>query len=112
MTSRPFDIPAASDQPVHRRGRRTVSVLDVLRHPVLDVLNLDTTPATISENTPLAACSRLCGPFLLCPAMCHLVALWTGVSRCPRTYSGRRPAARTVGMHRRLSTDSHEIGRA
>ena len=30
-----------------------------------------------------------------------------GVSRCPRTYSGRRPAARTVGMHRRLSTDSH-----
>jgi len=21
--------------------------------------------------------------------MCHLGALWTGVSRCPRTYSGR-----------------------
>ncbi len=28
----------------------------------------------------------------------------------PRTYSGRRPAARTVGVHRRLSTDGH--GRA
>jgi hypothetical protein len=42
--------------------------------------------------------------------MCHLVALWTAVSRCPRTYSGRRPAARTVGVHRRLSTDGH--GRA
>jgi hypothetical protein len=42
--------------------------------------------------------------------MCHLVSLWTAVSRCPRTYSGRRPAARTVGVHRRLSTDGH--GRA
>src|ERR1039457_481713 len=68
------------------------------------------TPATTCENGPLAGNSRLCGPFLLCPVMCHLVALWTAVSRCPRTYSGRRPAARTVGVHRRLSTDGH--GRA
>jgi hypothetical protein len=31
---------------LHHRRRRTVSVLDVLRHPVLDVLKPDTTPAT------------------------------------------------------------------
>ena len=68
------------------------------------------TPATPWGNGPLAGNSRLCGPFLLCPVMCHLVPLWTAVSRCPRTYSGRRSAARTVGVHRRLSTDGH--GRA
>ena len=66
-----------------------MSVLDVLRHPVLDVLNLDTTPATTPattcENGPLAGNSRLCGPFLLCPGVCHLVALWTPVLRGPRT---------------------------
>src|ERR1700690_408776 len=110
MTSLAFDIPQASDQPDHRDLRRAVSVLDVLRHPVLDVLNLDTTPATTCGNGPLAGNSRPSGPFLLCPVMCHLVALRTAVSRCPRTYSGRRPAARTVGVHRRLSTDGH--GRA
>ena len=68
------------------------------------------TPATTCENGPLAAYSRLGGPFSSCPAVCHLVALWTGVSRCPRTHSGRRTTARTVGVHRRLSTDGH--GRA
>jgi NAD(P)-dependent dehydrogenase (short-subunit alcohol dehydrogenase family) len=31
--------------------------------PVLNVLNLDTAPATTCENGPLAADSRLCGPF-------------------------------------------------
>src|ERR1700733_1964900 len=91
MTSLAFDIPAASGQPGHRGRRRTVSVLDVLRHPVLDVLNLDTTPATTCENGPLAGNSRLCGPFFLCPVVSHLVALWTAVSRHPRTYGGRRP---------------------
>jgi len=49
------------------------------------------TPATTCENGPLAVNSRLGGPFPSCHAVCHLVALWTGVSRCPRTYSGRRP---------------------
>jgi hypothetical protein len=43
--------------------------------------------------------------------MCHLVALWTAVSRCPRTYSGRRPAARTVGVHRRLFHGRPRTGR-
>jgi len=33
------------------------------------------TPATTCENGPLAAETRLCGPFLLCPGACHLVAL-------------------------------------
>src|SRR6266436_1156150 len=47
------------------------------------------TPATTCENGPLARNSRLCGPFLLCPVVCHLVSLRSGVSRCPRTYSGR-----------------------
>ena len=106
MTSLAFDIREASDQTDHRGRRRTVSVLDVLRQPVLDVLNLDTTPATTCENGPLAANSRASGPFLLCPVMCHLVALWTAVSRCPRTYSGRRPAARTVGVHLIMALDA------
>jgi hypothetical protein len=38
------------------------------------------TPATPWENGPLAVDSRASGPFLLCPAMCQLVALWTGVA--------------------------------
>jgi len=33
------------------------------------------TPATTCRNGPLAGNSRLCGPFLLCPVMCHLGAL-------------------------------------
>src|SRR6476469_1637043 len=58
------------------------------------------TPATTSENGPLAGNSRLCGPFLLCPVVCCLVALRGGVSRCPRTYSGRDSCPITVGAHR------------
>jgi len=60
------------------------------------------TPATTCEDGPLAGNSRLCGPFLLCPVVCHLVALRAAVSRCPRTYSGRDPCPSTVGAHRRL----------
>src|SRR6266404_4386907 len=37
------------------------------------------TPATTCGNGPLAANSRAGGPFLLCPVVCHLVALQTGV---------------------------------
>jgi hypothetical protein len=63
-------------------------------------------PATPCENAPLAANSRAGGAFPLCPGMCHLVALWTVMLRCPRTYSGRPPArlgrsvwaATTVGV--------------
>jgi hypothetical protein len=50
MTSLAFDIQAASDQQDHCRRRRTVTVLDVLRHPVLDVLNLDTAGVTGGRN--------------------------------------------------------------
>jgi hypothetical protein len=32
-------------------------------------------PATTCGNGPLAGNSRLCGPFLVCPSVCHLVAL-------------------------------------
>src|SRR5271163_3983391 len=112
MTSLAFDIPQASDQPDHRDLRRAVSVLDVLRHPVLDVLNLDTTPATTCENGPLAGNSRLDGPFLLCPGVCHLVALRAAVSRCPRTHSGRDSCPITVGAHRRLFHGGPRTGRA
>ena len=47
----------------------------------------------------------------LCPGVCHLVALYTVILRCPRTYSGRMSvlpgwSVRTVGC----STDGH--GRA
>ena len=47
------------------------------------------TPATACENAPLAANSRAGGAFPLCPVVCHLVALWTVMLRCPRTHSGR-----------------------
>jgi hypothetical protein len=67
-------------------------------------------PVTTCGNGQLAGISRLCGPFFLYLVVCHLVTLWGAVSRCPRTYSGRRPRPRTVGAHRRLSTDGH--GRA
>src|SRR5579859_8188590 len=68
------------------------------------------TPATTCGNGPLAADSRLGGPFPSRHAAYHCVSPWVDVSRCPRTHSGRRPGARTVGAHRRLSTDGH--GRA
>src|SRR5690348_9397635 len=65
------------------------------------------TPATTCENGPLAANSRAGGPFLLGPGVCHLVALWTVMLRCPRTHSGRASVLQgrsvctvtTVGVH-------------
>jgi hypothetical protein len=47
------------------------------------------TPATTRTNGSLAAHMCAVGPFLLCPVMCHVVALWTPVLRGPRTHSGR-----------------------
>src|SRR5271169_3469177 len=70
------------------------------------------TPATTCENGPLARNSRLCGPFLLCPVVCHLVALRADVSRCPRTHSGRDSCPITVGAHRRLFHGRPRTGRA
>ena len=69
------------------------------------------TPATTCENGPLARNSRLCGPFVLCPVVCHLVALRDGVSRCPRTYGGRDSCPITVGAHRRLFHGRPRTGR-
>src|SRR5690349_1705918 len=68
------------------------------------------TPATRCENAPLAANSRAGGAFLLCPVVCHLVAPWTPVLRCPRTYGGRRRCRQDGRRNRRFSTDGH--GRA
>ena len=66
-----------------------------------------TTPATTCGNGPLAANSRAGGPFLLCPGVCHLVALRAAMLRCPRTHSGRASVLQgrsvctvtTVGVH-------------
>src|SRR6267154_4797312 len=69
------------------------------------------TPATTCENGPLARNSRLCGPFLLCPVVCHLVALRAAVLRCPRTHSGRDSCPVTVGAHRRLFHGRPRTGR-
>src|SRR5690242_19371379 len=65
------------------------------------------TPATTCGNGPLGANSRGGGPFLLGPGVCHLVALWTVMLRCPRTHSGRASVlsgrsvctVTTVGVH-------------
>jgi hypothetical protein len=65
---------------VERAGCKTVGSAYVGSNP---------TPATTCENAPLAANSRAGGAFPLCPVVCHLVALWTVMLRCPRTYSGR-----------------------
>jgi len=70
------------------------------------------TPATTCENGPLTGISRLCGPFLLFPVVCHLVALRAAMSRCPRTYSGRDWCPRTVGAHRRLFHGRPRTGHA
>src|SRR6266568_5504876 len=70
------------------------------------------TPATTCENGPLAGNSRLCGLFLLCPVVCHLVALRAAVSRCPRTHSGRDSCPITVGVHHRLFHGRPRTGRA
>src|SRR6201981_1176591 len=48
------------------------------------------TPATTCENGSLAGNSRLGGPFPPCHALYQGVSLRVDVSRCPRTYSGRR----------------------
>jgi hypothetical protein len=52
------------------------------------------TPATTCENGPLAGMSRLCGPFLLCPAMCHLVAASHDLPAA-RTRAGTRPTLKS-----------------
>ena len=53
---------------------------------------------------PLAADSRASGAFLLCPGVCHLVALQTPVLRCPRTVAdgvrGAGAVRGTVGSAR------------
>ena len=68
------------------------------------------TPATTCENGPLAGNSRLGGPFPSCHALYQGVSLRVDVSRCPRTYSGRRRYRSRGRGHRRFSTDGH--GRA
>jgi hypothetical protein len=50
------------------------------------------------------------GRFPSCHAAYHSVSRCVDMSRCPRTYSGRRPCRSRGRGHRRLSTDGH--GRA
>src|ERR1700722_13668038 len=68
-------------------------------------------PATRCGNGPLAASSRGWWAVLLCPVVCHLGALWTVVSRCPRTHGGRGLCPGTVGAHRRLFHGRPRTGR-
>ena len=92
------------------RGHLEVQAVAVCKTVGSAYVGSNPTPATPWGNGPIAADSRLSGPFSSCPAVCHLVALWTAVSRCPRTYSGRRLGCQDGRRNRRLSTDSH--GRA
>ena len=68
------------------------------------------TPATTCENGPLAAETHPRGRFPSCHAAYHGVSRCVDMSRCPRTYSGRRPDRSRGRGHRWLSTDGH--GRA
>jgi hypothetical protein len=63
------------------------------------------TPATTCGNGPLAAETRPRGCFRSCHVAYLIVSLCVEVSRCPRTYSGRRPGRLRGRGHRRLSTD-------
>jgi hypothetical protein len=63
------------------------------------------TPATTCGNGPLAAETRPRGCFRSCHVAYQSVSLCVEVSRCPRTYSGRRPGRLRGRGHRRLSTD-------
>ena len=65
------------------------------------------TPATTCGNGPLAAETRPRGCFRSCHVAYQSVSLCVEVSRCPRTYSGRRPGRLRGRGHRRLSTDGH-----
>ena len=95
MQRRHRSFPQASPQATDQRPTSAVAVCKTVGY-AFDGSN--PSPATTCENGPLAADLRLCGPFFLRLTTCHLVALWTVVLRYPRTYSGRRPAARTVGV--------------
>ena len=92
MTSRALDIPAANRSYLPDPGRHAgPAVLDVLRHPVLDVLNLDTTPATTSETAPWLRKRGPAGRFLLvtmCISTCHYGSMHGSV-RVHMVYSAR-----------------------
>ena len=63
-----------------------------------------------AETGPLAANSRVGGPFPSCHGLYQVVSLCVDALRCPRTHSGRCPGRSRGRGHRRLSTDGH--GRA
>ena len=74
-------------------------------------------PATTCENGPLAASTRLCGPFPSRHAMYQGVSLRVDAWQCPRTYSGQRPG-KTSGAYNRslcypnaVGSDEDAVGR-
>jgi len=58
------------------------------------------TPATTSENGPLAAETRPGGPFSSCHAMYQGASLWVDAWQCARTYGVQRPG-KTSGAYNR-----------
>jgi len=88
---------SVQSRPDHHCRRRTVSVLDASRHPVPDVLNLDTTPATTCEDGPLAADSRLCSRPQNHEAMVYWAAVFIMTRRLTR-YENRENLAEGVGF--------------
>jgi hypothetical protein len=60
------------------------------------------TPATICENGPLAAETRLGGPFSSCHGVYQGVSPWVDAWQWLRTYSGQRPGGTSGAYNRSL----------
>jgi hypothetical protein len=114
----------------HCRQPREISFPQVIRHVEVQAEAYYKTvgfaypgsnpgPATTCENAPLAANFSCWRGVFRCPGVCHHVALWTPVLRCPRTYSGRASVllgrsvrtVRTVVAHRRRFHGRPRMGR-
>src|SRR3954452_17704905 len=110
MTIRAFDMPAASGRPHQHQGRRAApDVLDVPRHPVLYVLNLDTTStftAILGHARPAAApvgggVLEPQGTFFLDDAPARSGGPASSAARRPSPRSRAPPACRASQGHHR-----------
>ena len=111
MTSRAFDIPAASGQPGHRGRRRTGKCPQCLETPCPGCPEPRHNTCHHLRKRPVSCEFSAVRAVFLCPAVCHLVALRAAASRCPRTHSGRDLCPGTVGAHRRLFYGRPRTGR-
>src|SRR5271166_1710975 len=60
------------------------------------------TPATTSQNGPLAAETRPGGPLSSCHAMYQRASLWVDAWQCARTYGVQRPGKTSGARNRSL----------